>query len=36
MGIILKKESTGEILFFVKGADSVIMEKVSVEDKIWI
>lgn len=36
MGIILKKLSNNEIIFYVKGADSVIMEKVSVEDKIWI
>ena len=36
MGMIAKKKSSGEILFFVKGADSVIMEMVSMEDKIWI
>lgn len=36
MGIILKKNSTGEFLFFLKGADSVIMEKVDIEDKLWI
>lgn len=36
MGIILKNKKTEEIIFFLKGADVVIVEKVSVEEAIWI
>ncbi len=36
MGIILKKSETGVIKYFLKGADSVIQEKVSKHDKYWI
>ena len=36
MGIILRNESTKEILFFVKGADIVIQEKVNFDDKLFI
>lgn len=36
MGIVVKKESTGELIFYLKGADSIIMEKISEEDSMWV
>ena len=36
MGIVAKSKKTNQIYFYLKGADSVIMDKVSVEEKLWI
>ena len=36
MGIILRNEQTGEYTFFLKGADTVMQEKVTFEEKIFI
>ena len=36
MGIVLRKEATGDILFFLKGADVVIQNKLNLEDKMFV
>ena len=36
MGIIVKNMESSVITFFLKGADSVISEKVNKQEKIWI
>ena len=36
MGIIVQNNKTKKIMFYLKGADSIMIKKVSIEDGLWI